>query len=99
MNNASLIFCNKALDFWVSCLIDVIAYLFKEVLDIRSAPFFGQRLYHTLQNYRTRLLVAINKLVNEFTMHKKFYLMKNNFLPDSTFFLEVVAKAAAKGSL
>ena len=50
----------------MSCLIDVIAYLFKEVLDIRSAPFFGQRLYHTLQNYRTRLLVAINKLVIEF---------------------------------
>ena len=76
-------FSNKTLDFWVSCLIDVIAYLFKEVLDIRSAPFLVEvwRLYHTLQNHYTRLLVGINKLVIEFTMHaqKKYYLMKNIF--------------------
>ena len=60
------------------------------------------RLYHTLQNYYTRLLVGINKLVIEFTMHaqKKYYLMKNIFfLPDSTFFLEKWPKQHQKAPL
>ena len=59
------------------------------------------RLYHTLQNYYTRLLVGINKLVIEFTMHAQKKILSDEkyfFFAWLNIFLRKVAKAAPKGS-